>query len=303
MKKIKLLSIVLALILLVTSLCACNVSQDVFEIPSGEEIITPDVYGEELLASKYAGIPYVAVNNNIPNFSESEKSKTDTFETYSSLDEYGRCGIAFACISKSTMPTEDRESLSSVSPSGWNNKKYDFVDGGWVYNRAHLIGFQLAGEQANELNLITGTRYFNVEGMLPFENMVADYIKETDNHVLYRVTPIFKDKNLVCEGVLMEAWSIEDDGDGICFNVFCYNVQPRVKIDYSNGDNWENKQTNNDDDALQGETYILNTNSKKYHKQNCSGATSISDKNKEVYNGKKEKLEKDGYSPCGICNP
>lgn len=303
MKKNKFLSILLIFILIVSSLCACDFSPDIIEISSGQEMIIPEAYDKVLLASEYNGTPYIEVNNNIPDFSDYDKSKIKTFEIYSNLDGYGRCGMAYACISKDTMPNEDRESLSSVTPSGWNNKKYDFIDGGWVYNRAHLIGFQLAGEQANELNLITGTRYFNVEGMLPFENMIADYIKETNNHVLYRVTPIFTDKNLVCEGVLMEAWSIEDEGDGICFNVFCYNVQPRIKINYLNGDNWENDQTNNDADALHGETYILNTNSKKYHKPGCSGALSISDKNKEVFNGKKEKLNKDGYSPCGICNP
>lgn len=193
---------------------------------------------KSLKAANYKQSAYVKVNNNQPYFSDEDKQRTDAFEMYSELDNLGRCGAAYANICKELMPTAERESISSVKPTGWNNKKYDFVDGEWVYNRSHIIGFQLAGENANERNLITGTRYMNTEGMLPFENMIDDYVDETGNHVLYRVTPIFEGNNLVCEGVLMEAWSVEDNGDGICFNVFCYNVQPGVKINYANGENW-----------------------------------------------------------------
>ena len=182
----------------------------------------------------YDGIPYVAINGNIPYFSENEITDI-SFEHYEELDEFGRCTVAFASLGKDLMPTEERGKIGQIKPTGWQTVKYDFVDGKYLYNRCHLIGFQLSGENANERNLITGTRYMNTEGMLPFENMVADYIKETDNHVMYRVTPIFTEDNLLADGVLMEALSVEDNGDGICFNVFCYNVQPGVFINYTSG--------------------------------------------------------------------
>jgi len=185
----------------------------------------------------YSGSPYIAINGNTPFFVEEEYT-TESYEYYSELDELGRCGITMACLGTDLMPTEDRGEIGSVKPSGWVQGKYDHVDGKYLYNRCHLIGFQLAGENANEKNLITGTRYMNVEGMLPFENMVADYIKETDNHVLYRVTPIFLEDDLLANGVVMEAWSVEDQGDGICFCVYVYNVQPGVDIDYATGENW-----------------------------------------------------------------
>lgn len=183
----------------------------------------------------YSGSPYVTVNDNQPYFSEADLTTT-SFESYSELDGLGRCGVAYACVSTDTMPTEERGSIGQIKPTGWHTVKYNCVDGKYLYNRCHLIGYQLTAENANEKNLITGTRYLNVDGMLPFENMVADYIKETDNHVLYRVTPIFDGDNLVASGVLMEAESVEDKGDGICFCVFCYNVQPGVTIDYATGE-------------------------------------------------------------------
>lgn len=186
---------------------------------------------------QYDDQPYVTVNNNIPEFDQSDY-KTDPFETYSELDELGRCGVAFANICIDIMPTEERGEIGMVKPSGWHTVKYDVVDGKYLYNRCHLIGYQLAGENANPKNLITGTRYLNVEGMLPFENEVADYVKESNNHVLYRVTPIFKGNDLVASGVQMEAYSVEDNGKGICFNVYCYNVQPGVEIDYTSGESW-----------------------------------------------------------------
>ena len=185
----------------------------------------------------YDGTPYVVLNDNQPSFTEEDMTDV-SYEFYSDLDELGRCGVTEACIGRDLMPTEKRGDISSVKPTGWVQNQYDFVDGKSLWNRCHLIGFQLAGENANECNLITGTRYLNVEGMLPFENLVADYVKETDNHVRYRVIPAFQGTELVARGVQMEAYSVEDSGDGVCFNVFCYNVQPGVEIDYATGDNW-----------------------------------------------------------------
>ena len=183
----------------------------------------------------YSGKAYVYINNGNPGFSDSDL-KTKSYEYYSPRDRLGRCGVVHACIGRDIMPTEDRGSIGMVKPTGWHTVKYDCVDGKYLYNRCHLIGFQLTGENANEENLITGTRYMNVTGMLPFENMVADYVKETGNHVMYRVTPLFKGNNLLAHGVQMEAYSVEDDGDGICFNVFVYNVQPQITIDYATGE-------------------------------------------------------------------
>mgnify|MGYP000027207218 CR=1 FL=1 len=181
---------------------------------------------------EYSGKPYVVINDNQPFFTDADLTE-EPFESYSDLDELGRCGVAYANICIDLMPTEERGSISQVKPTGWHTVKYDCVDGKYLYNRCHLIGWQLT---ANKQNLITGTRYLNIEGMLPFENMVADYVKETGNHVLYRVTPVFEGSNLVASGVQMEAWSVEDDGEGICFNVYCYNVQPGVEIDYASGE-------------------------------------------------------------------
>lgn len=182
----------------------------------------------------YSGTPYVVLNYNQPEFTEDEIT-TIAYESYSVQDLLGRCGPAVACVGQELMPTQERESISSVTPSGWQTQKYDFVDQEYLYNRCHLIGFQLTGENANERNLITGTRYMNVDGMLPFENQVADYIESTGNHVMYRVTPIFEGPNLVADGVQMEAYSVEDGGAGVCFNVFVYNVQPGVVINYLTG--------------------------------------------------------------------
>lgn len=180
---------------------------------------------------------YTVIDRNQPSFTEDEYT-TDSYEYYSDLDSLGRCGVTEACIGVDLMPTEERESISKVKPTGWVQNQYDFVDGKSLYNRCHLIGFQLTGENANEKNLITGTRYMNVEGMLPFENEVADYVASTGNHVLYRVTPAFVGSELVARGVEMEAYSVEDEGRGVCFHVYCYNVQPGVEIDYATGENW-----------------------------------------------------------------
>lgn len=256
----------------------------------------------------FSGKPYVAINNNIPNFFESDYT-TKSYEFYSDLDNLGRCGMVIACIGTDIMPTEERGSIGQVKPTGWHTVKYDCVDGKYLYNRCHLIGFQLSGENANTKNLITGTRYMNVDGMLPFENMVADYVKETDNHVLYRVTPIYDGSNLLATGVQMEAYSIEDDGDGICFNVFVYNAQPQISINYANGDssyigggssNVEDEPTNNNDTSA---SYVLNKNTKKFHYPTCSSVDRMKESNKEYYTGSREELINRGYDPCGNCHP
>lgn len=195
--------------------------------------------GQESIAlseiPEYSGEPYIEINGNEPEFAEEDFSE-DSFEIYSELDSLGRCGTACANVGTDLMPTEKRGSIGQVKPSGWQTVKYDIVDGKYLYNRCHLIGYQLSGENANKENLITGTRYMNVEGMLPFENMVADYVKETDNHVLYRVTPVFDGNDLVAKGVHMEAYSVEDEGEGISYNVYVYNVQPGIEIDYATGE-------------------------------------------------------------------
>lgn len=189
---------------------------------------------------EYSGNPYVELNGNLPYFTDEELSTT-AFELYSELDSLGRCGAGYANICKEIMPTEERGSIGMVKPTGWHTVKYDCIADRYLYNRCHLIGYQLAGENANEKNLITGTRYLNVDGMLPFENEVADYVNDTDNHVLYRVTPVFSGDNLLASGVIIEAKSVEDNGVGVQFNVYCYNVQPGISIDYTTGESWENQ--------------------------------------------------------------
>lgn len=253
----------------------------------------------------YSGEPYVVLNNNEPNFTE-EDMTTDSYEYYSELDKDGKCGMVVASIGQEIMPTQERGSIGQIKPSGWQTVKYDNVDGKYLYNRCHLIGFQLTGENANEKNLITGTRYMNVEGMLPFENMVADYVKETGNHVVYRVTPIFEGDNLVASGVQMEAKSVEDDGEGICFHVYVYNVQPGIAIDYATGEsqlaNEEGikEDTNAEDEIME---YILNTNNKKFHEPDCSSVDDMKEENKQEYEGTREQLIEQGYEPCGRCKP
>lgn len=264
---------------------------------------------------QFSGTPYYVVNNNVPYF-KSDECTTNSYEHYSELDSLGRCGVAIASLGRDLMPTEDREPIGSIKPSGWHTVKYDCVDGKYLYNRCHLIGFQLSGENANDKNLITGTRYMNVNGMLPFENMVADYIKETNNHVMYRVTPVFEGNNLVATGVLMEAYSVEDDGDGICFNVFCYNSQPGIVIEYLTGESWLNSDSNpttpkptpKPTQSVQetepaGRTYVLNTNTKKFHYPSCRHVASISPNNRWDFFGNREEIIEMGYTPCGTCHP
>ena len=284
----------------------------------------------------YSGEPYTAVNNNEPYFT-SDNLTTEAFENYSELDALGRCGVAYANVCLETMPTEKRGNISEVKPTGWHSVKYDNVDGKSLYNRCHLIGYQLTAENANQQNLITGTRYLNVDGMLPFENMVADYVKETDNHVLYRVTPIFTGDNLVADGVLMEGYSVEDEGDGICFCVYAYNVQPGITIDYATGDSWLSSEKGNSDSSSGGNSavsqsaadksgtqqaavqtesvketsapvstgteYILNTNTKKFHYPSCSSVKQMKASNKKEYIGSRDDLIAQGYDPCKKCNP
>lgn len=250
---------------------------------------------------EYTGSAYTVLNDNIPDFPEEDFTE-ESFETYSDLDSLGRCGVAYANIGEDLMPTTKRGSIGQVKPSGWHTVKYDSVDGKYLYNRCHLIGYQLTAENANEKNLITGTRYLNTEGMLPFENMVADYIKETGNHVLYRVAPLFDGNNLVATGVQMEAESVEDKGDGILYNVFCYNIQPGITIDYKSGDSSENEDMPVQTEAASVSEFVLNTSSKKFHKPSCSSISKIKQENKEVYKGSRDALISQGYDPCKKCN-
>ena len=281
-------AVLLSLLALLTLLCGCDqfapvqsASVDLAAIP------------------EYSGQPYVTLEENQPDFTL-EDFTLDPFETYSRLDYLGRCGPAYANVCIDTMPTEERESISEVEPTGWVNRPYDFVDGEYLYNRCHLIGFQLTGENANERNLITGTRYMNVEGMLPFENLVADYVASTGNHVLYRVSPVFEGDNLVASGVQMEAISVEDEGEGVCFNVYVYNVQPGVVIDYATGKNWMDEAALSDGEVHQ---YVLNTNSRRFHLPDCPSVADTKPENRQDYEGTRELLIAQGYQPCGSCNP
>ncbi len=213
-----------------------DITQEIFSDSSTELNIEIDEFDLAAIPV-YSGDYYVVINNNEPFFEDSDLTNI-SFEYYSELDSLGRCGVVMASVGQDIMPTEDRGSISSVYPTGWIQASYDIVSGGYLYNRSHLLGFQLTGENANELNLITGTRQFNVDAMLPFENMVADYVNETGNHVYFRVTPIFDGDNLLATGVLMEAKSVEDNGEGVLFNVFCYNAQEGIGIDYATGESW-----------------------------------------------------------------
>lgn len=252
---------------------------------------------------EFSGEPYIEINNNVPSFEKFEITDKG-FESYSELDYLGRCGSCIASVGIETMPTEERGNISHIKPTGWQSVQYDNVDQGSLYNRCHLIGFQLTGENANEENLITGTRYMNVEGMLPFENMIAEYVLETGNHVMYRVTPIFEDDNLLANGVNLEAYSVEDNGSGVSFNVYCYNVQPDIYIDYTDGDNYYNGPDNTPDATYNIECdYVLNNKSMKFHIPDCSGVENIGKSNRKKYTGTREDLIDKGYKPCGTCNP
>ena len=304
----KFLNILLILIVSLSVLSGCSAGENDFfndldiTAQSASDYVNYDLSN----IPDYDGKAYVELNGNVPEFSKSEKTYSESFEEYGKLDSLGRCTYAVSCIGKDLMPTEKRGSIGSVKPSGWHISKYDFVDGKYLYNRCHLIGYQLTAENANERNLITGTRYMNVEGMLPFENDVADYIEITNNHVYYKVTPIFQGNNLVANGVQMQAYSVEDNGQGISFNVYCYNVQPGVAIDYATGDNQavaSSSVTSTSSDVSDKKTYIVNTKTKKFHNPNCDSVKKMSSSNKKKYKGTRDSLISNGYSPCQKCNP
>lgn len=281
----------------------------------------------------FEGNPYVYVNDGEPVFTDEQRAAETGYERYGELDELGRCTAAFAVVGPETQPTEKRGSIGEVRPSGWQMAKYDFVEGKYLFNRCHLLGYQLTGENANERNLITGTRYLNVQGMLPFENAVADYVDATGNHVLMAVMPVFEGSELVARGVHMMAESVEDGGEGVAFNVFCYNVQPGVVIDYGTGESMleedatplpdvsgaESAPDTASEGAGAGEAsekgatgsaegkgtteYVLNTNSKKFHLPSCSSVDQMSPKNREDVEDTRENLIAKGYDPCKRCNP
>lgn len=301
-KNIKRLSLIALLLVFSLLLSGCSFLDSIF----GSK---PPISLDEV--PEFSGEPFVVINGGVPYFTDEEITSV-SFESYSELDELGRCGVAFACVGKDIMPTEDRDSNLDTEPSGWHSVTYDCIKGKYLYNRCHLIGHQLTGENDNEKNLITGTRYLNTEGMLPFENMVADYVRGSGNHVMYRVTPIFGKYDLVAKGVLMEAYSVEDKGAGQQFNVFCYNVQPGVEIDYFDGDSWLSGETpppdDNDEEVDVGggdesSTYVLNTKTKKVHLPTCHYATSMTEENKAESDKTLEELISDGYTACGICKP
>lgn len=328
--------LVCALLCLALLLSSCELDLDglsaLFPVPEASP--APVSFTLEDLP-EYSGEASVILGENLPAFSEADKSAA-AFERYSPLDSLGRCGPAFAKVGTETMPTGERESIGMIRPSGWQLVKYDFVDGKYLFNRCHLIGWQLTGKNANEENLITGTRYLNVQGMLPYEDQVADYIRETGNHVLYRSTPIFQGSDLVCSGVELEGWSVEDDGAGVCFHVYAYNVQPGVVIDYATGENWaadESSPITSEGspamaeappeeappagaDLLQEDipaapspeetaapSYVLNTRSMRFHLPGCPGVATMSEKNQKDWYGDRETLLGQGYVPCGTCKP
>ena len=273
----------------------------------------------------YAGEPSTVFNGDEPAFSDNDSSLA-SLEAYSPLDSLGRCGPAMTLIGNETMPIEPRGDIGEVRPTGFQIAKYPWIDGNYLYNRCHLIGYQLAGENANELNLITGTRSMNVVGMQPFENEVASYVRKTGNHVLYRVTPVFEGRNLVASGVLMEAQSVEDGGAGMRFCRWCWNVEPGVSIDYATGDNSadgtmtdpaaESGNAKDADGQDAGQTsdndtagadldhaYILNTNSMKFHRPDCPSVADMSARNRQGFDGTRDEAISLGYEPCGVCKP
>ena len=288
------------LLLLALLFGGCNYVQSGLDTQAVQENTQKSYESTDIPA--YAGNSFVILDDNKPAFSKQDRERTDAFETYSDLDELGRCGVAYANICKELMPTEERGAIGMVKPTGWHTVKYDNVEGKYLYNRCHLIGYQFAGENANEKNLITGTRYLNVTGMLKFEDQVADYVKATDHHVLYRVTPVFEGDNLVATGLEMEAYSVEDCGKGVSFHVFVYNIQPGITIDYATGESWtDDSKTEENTEAEDG--YVLNTNTHKFHKENCESVRDIAGSNKEVYTGNREDLINMGYEPCKRCKP
>lgn len=315
----RILPLILALLLSLSVLPGCSGESGVessgpessasIEQPAAEEeAAAPEAAGDGEAALDvsqlpgYTGSPYVVIADNVPGLTEADAEGVT--ESYSPLDARGRCGVAMAVVSPETMPTEERGSIGMVKPSGWHTVRYDdLVDGKYLYNRCHLLGYQLTGENANEENLITGTRYMNVDGMPPFENDVAEYVERTGGSVLVRVTPVFVGDELVARGVQMEALSLRDGGQGISFNVYCYNVQPGVSIDYATGESWRSDRQEAAPSSSQEMDYVLNTSSKKFHLPGCSSVDRMAEKNKQAYTGTRDDLLSQGYDPCGNCNP
>lgn len=284
--------------------------------------------GEELSEYselEFSGRPYVDVNEGVPFFEEDDYT-TDSYDKYYRLDRYGRARGAMACLGTDLMPVEERGDISSVEPSGWQSAEYDFIEQGHLYNRCHLIAFMLTGQNANEKNLITGTRYMNTRGMLPFESEIADYIMTTGNHVMYRVRPVYRESNQVASGVLMEAYSVEDEGAGVCFNIYCFNVQPGVKIDYSDGSShadgtvtesetsggssgWSGFSRDEEIAKVSGlasedgTDYVLNLRRHKIHFPECSSVGEMSEENRYEIRAGKNALKDAGYDECGSCRP
>lgn len=282
------LKIIITILLCTALLCGCKAKKaDVITLES-----VPD----------YSGSAYIEINGNVPEFTKADMT-TEPYEYYSGLDRLGRCRTCYACIGTDIMPDGDRGDISSVKPTGWQQYNFGFIDGSLLYNRCHLIAYMLTGENDNKNNLITGTRYMNIEGMLPFEEKTESYVRETGNHVLYRVTPIFRENELLARGVHMEGYSVEDKGKGISFNVYCYNVQPGVIIDYATGDARAEHPESTSEFDVSGATYIINIKSGKFHRPDCKGVQTMSDKNKLKTNKDRDTLISEGYSPCGECQP
>ena len=314
-RRFSLLAILLAALLMITGCDLLTLPEDttspVTTAPTG-----PDNAATLDDIPEFSGYPYVILNENTPAFTAAEiEEARASYEYFSELDTLGRCGVVHASVGQDIMPTEERGSIGMVKPSGWQTAKYDIVNGKYLYNRCHLIGFQLTGENANERNLITGTRYLNIEGMLPFENMIADYVKDTDNHVLYRVSPVYVGNELVARGVVMEAYSIEDEGDGICFHVFAYNVQPGIVINYQNGTSHLSGEPPitapptttvtppvTTEPAEEAHDYVVNTNTDKFHLPTCQYANSMKPENREEVHAKRSELI-ESFDPCGTCKP
>ena len=317
----------LAILLLVASLSGCAQKQKPVEPPPVETETqapqpvpapTTEPATEQASVFDYSQVPpyteyaYAEINDNVPYFTPSEIT-TEAFEDYAPLDTLGRCQTAFACLGPETLPTQKRQSISHIKPTGWQTVKYpEYISDNYLYNRCHLIAHELAAEDDNKQNLVTGTRYMNVTGMLPFENNTAYYIKATGNHVMYRVTPVFIGNELVCRGVLMEGYSVEDEGESIEFCIFYYNVQPFITINYTDGTSQVAANAPSptaapgqeaQEQAVQKHKYILNTNSKKIHMPDCSLAEKISEKNKKTVTSSINDLYDQGYTPCGSCRP
>lgn len=260
--------------------------------------------GFEVLAEDSPSV--IDENGGEPSFTDEDTAYAKQhlgYESYSALDRYGRCGTATACLGPETMPAphEERESISEIKPSGWDQAFYDSVQDGALWNRCHLIAWSLSSENANERNLVTGTRKMNSELMLPYEEEVARYIDRTGNHVLYRATPLFEDAELVCRGILLEAESLEDEGRGVSFAVFCANVQPGIAIDYDNG---QSRETHSAQTApAEAQDYVLNTSSMRFHLPTCDSVADMSPKNRAYVTESRDTLIEEGYEPCGNCQP